>query len=94
MHQRFGYSAACMCLYRGCSLKAIGDRGSPLTDLFLHLVQMRLFAQTHHHLAAMENFFSYFTVGNVAFVLYSGGYTYKDSEPLFKEVRSSFPLYF
>ena len=27
--------------------------------------------QTRHKIAAMENFFSYFTIGNVAFVLYA-----------------------
>lgn len=41
--------------------------------------------KTHHQLAAMENFFSYFLVGNVGFILYSGGYTYQDSKPLFQE---------
>ena len=30
-----------------------------------------------------ENFFTYSMIGNVAFLLYSGGYTYEDAKPHF-----------
>ena len=36
-----------------------------------------------HRMAAMENFFSYFKIGNAAFLLYSGGYTYQDTKKIF-----------
>ena len=38
-----------------------------------------------HRMAAMENFFSYFKIGNAAFLLYSGGYTYQDTKKYFQE---------
>ena len=38
---------------------------------------------TKHKLAKLENFFTYSMIGNVAFLLYSGGYTYEDAKPHF-----------
>ncbi len=42
-------------------------------------------AATKHHLAALENFFTYTTIGNVAFILFSGGYTFDDTKPHFED---------
>ena len=36
-------------------------------------------------MAGLENFFSYFKIGNAGFILYSGGYTYDDTKPYFSE---------
>jgi hypothetical protein len=59
----------------------------PRADERAHAMQCTAMRWDATQLAAMENFFSYFTIGNVAFVLYSGGYSYSDSKPLFAEVR-------
>ena len=36
-------------------------------------------------MASIENFFSYFKIGNAGFLLYSGGYTYQDTKKYFQE---------
>jgi hypothetical protein len=36
--------------------------------------------ETKHQLPPLENFFTWFSVGNVGFVLYSGGYDYTDTK--------------
>ena len=38
-----------------------------------------------HRMASIENFFSYFKIGNAGFLLYSGGYTYQDTKKYFQE---------
>lgn len=39
---------------------------------------------TKHQLAKLENFFTYSMIGNVAFILFSGGYDYADTMPHFE----------
>ena len=39
---------------------------------------------TKHKLAKLENFFTYAMIGNVAFILFSGGYDYADTMPHFE----------
>ena len=41
--------------------------------------------QTHHHIPPLENFFTWFGIGNVGDILYSGGYDYVDSKPYFEQ---------
>jgi hypothetical protein len=40
---------------------------------------------TRHALPPLENFFTWFSIGNVGYILYSGGYDYADSKPYFQE---------
>ena len=39
---------------------------------------------TKHKLAKLENFFTHAMIGNVAFILFSGGYDYADTMPHFE----------
>jgi len=41
--------------------------------------------QTKHKLPPLENFFTWFAIGNVGYILYSGGYEYQDTKPYFEE---------
>ena len=63
-----------------------GEHNSaPVPGAFLDFTVDPDALSTRHKLPHLENFFSYFEIGNVGFLLFSGGYDYKDTKPYFEE---------
>ena len=62
-----------------------GHNSAPVPGAFLDFTVDPDARSTRHKLPHMENFFSYFEIGNVGFLLFSGGYDYKDTKPYFEE---------
>ena len=66
-------------------MDAAASRGGSADFLDLSVDPDAEMEEEHNRIAAMSNFFTYFKLGNTAFILYSGAYSYSLSETLFEE---------